>query len=74
MENGRRHDFHVRNYKDEVLHCSLYTPLTRSRWQKVCVVYLHSMNGSRLECKLPIYISPILCSGGAAVGHFLLLV
>lgn len=59
-DNGRRSDFQLYNQRNLILQCSLWVPMVRSE-EKICVVYLHSMNGSRLECKVRVLCSTFLC-------------
>lgn len=55
MPSGRRVDFQCTNRRGLKLKCSLYIPNVDSKGNihqninNKCIIYLHSMNGSRLE-------------------------
>ena len=46
---GKRTDFHVFNHSKQRLEGSFYHGTRSSDEDKICVLYLHSMNGSRIE-------------------------
>ena len=45
---GRRKDFTITNTRRFKLQCSYYEPIGQTASH--CVIYLHSLNGCRLEC------------------------
>lgn len=67
-QTSKRNDFTVHNNRQDKLFCSLYVNNNNNisnnncNLYAPCIVYLHSLNGSRLECKICGYIfSCLLC-------------